>query len=194
MSSTYYKSCWEAYRTLVDAGVLAPQQHAYFSLQSNRHTRGLLPTAREVSQKIAEVTLIEKLLQEKTTERLSMNITREEKERKLVQIGVNFVDATFNADTKRFREIVSSGFNVNFIHPIKGYAAIHCIAHGRSRILIHAFLKAKNIDFLLKAKNGEVPSQIARRASGDFRLVRFWETMEKRQAKQRKIDWHTYIN
>ncbi len=129
----------------------------------------------------------------------TMPTTEEEAQERLIELGLEFIECVKRYNVQRFEEIIDSGFNVNFVHPKLGVAAIHLLARtagqpgmdGRS--IVDIFMKADDINFLLKTeKSQETASMIARRNPVGRKMYEFWCEQEQRQATRDAIDWADY--
>lgn len=204
MYSENTKSAKLAYLKALRAGDIPEEKQATFIFSKNEEgiSLGFLGSS-EMDFELAEAERLfainlklEELYQ--NTNDWKMPEAEEEQQEKLIELGIEFIECVEGKigqplRPSRFEEIIESGFNVNFVHPKKGISVIHCLARGASERLTKAFLKADNIDFLLKTVGSqETASMIARRSPVGGSWYKFWCQREQRQAKRDDIDWAEY--
>lgn len=193
MRSLNYRKCWNFYSEALRAGKVPLASQAVFSAKRGG-ALGFLSSSDREARPPSEMENLAALLGIGADDKQKLDNMIRRKEQKLFELGMEFLEASKSMQVERVAEIAGSGFNVNFRHPMFDYAAIHQIARPRLRALVHAFLKADNIDYLLKDREGRTASVIAKTYHNDRVLHRFFETKERQQARAQGIDWDVYVN
>lgn len=184
---------WLAYKNLLEKGGISTEQTARLNARKPIGMRLMASTYSDQSALLEiEAIAIGVLLRKSINNTNNVEEILRNKDRLLFEIGLQFIEAVENLDVKRVEEIATSGFNVNFVHPVFRDAAIHRVAQTRSRNLLRAFLKAQDINFLLKDSFGRLPSTIAEARHTDKVIQRFLQTKERQQAIAQGLDWEAY--
>lgn len=108
-------------------------------------------------------------------------------------IDLNFVLSASYGDLRQVKLLIDKGANVNFREPTTGATALHFAAALKAREMINWLVKQDGIDFLIKDKDGRLPSALAFEAADDPAIGRFLARKQAEQARERGIDLKTLI-
>lgn len=175
---TSLAKAWRQYSAKVDADQIPRNHQAYLKVSSGASLKPLRASSAGDSE-FFEISILIELLGLSSDQTKDVIRVMDEKDKKLFEIGMEFIQCARKGRVTRLAEIARSGFNVNFVHPTHGRAAIHDIAAGGSRRLLRAFLSADDIDFLARDRDGRLPSEIAIDSNRDAVIRRFFEAKER---------------
>ncbi|MEQ8694813.1 MAG: hypothetical protein RIC85_05825 [Gammaproteobacteria bacterium] len=181
-----YSKYWRLYSGAIDAGTIDEGSKAEFRV-SEQEAFGLRQSPGTSSHDLQDVQKLAKLFRIPRSNQDALDELMTTKDYKLFELGMEFLDATWNARIARVQEIANSGFNVNFADPASGRTALHDIAFSGSRRLLRAFLEAEQINFLVTDNDGKLPSMLA---DGNDRVIaRFLRKKERAQAREQGISY-----
>lgn len=113
----------------------------------------------------------------------------EDDERRQFSAGMEFLEAARKGDAAKIREFTTTGFNVNFRHPVSGMTALHLIASGGSKRLLRSLLEDGEPDFLVQDDQDRLPSVVAVAFNSDPAIARYLSYREKKQAQSDGVDY-----
>ena len=85
-------------------------------------------------------------------------------------------------------QFANMGTNINIQQPGTKAAALHYAAAFRSRPVIKWLIRSKELDFLVRDREGRLPSVLAYEVANDPVIGRFLAKKENEQARARGID------
>jgi hypothetical protein len=103
-------------------------------------------------------------------------------------LGLKFLKAAKNGDADTLLELLSQDAPVNFIDPVDHATALHYVAGYAARPALRVILKSNKCDFLIRDRNGRLPSELAREYGRDRPMARLLLLKETRQARANGID------
>lgn len=99
-----------------------------------------------------------------------------------------FVIAASYGDLRYMKSLLEKGANVNFQEPTTGATALHFAASIKSREIINWLAKRDGIDFLIKDKEGRLPSALAFEVAESPVIGRYLAKKQAAQASEQGID------
>lgn len=103
-------------------------------------------------------------------------------------IDFQFAASASYGDLRNMQSMFEKGANVNFQEAITGATALHFAASLKSREIINWLAKRDGIDFLIKDKEGRLPSALAFEVADDPVIGRYLAKKQAAQARARGID------
>src|SRR5260370_3612469 len=89
-----------------------------------------------------------------------------------MQLGLQFLNAAKRGDAKKMKELLSRGLPVNLIDPDDRAAALHYIAAYDARPALRVVMKSDKLDYLVRDREGRLPSELAREFGHDVARAR----------------------
>ncbi|MRG71094.1 hypothetical protein GH722_04885 [Alphaproteobacteria bacterium HT1-32] len=105
----------------------------------------------------------------------------------------NFINAARMAELPVMQAWIDKGANVNIQEPSTGATALHFAAAMKARPAINWLAKCDGIDFLIKDKNGRLPSALAFEVADDPVIGRYLASKQAKQAQERGIDMKSFF-
>jgi ankyrin repeat protein len=104
------------------------------------------------------------------------------------QLGLDFVEAARECHAANLQRLLDQNAPVNFIDPMEHATALHYIAAYRARPALRVMLRSGKCDFLIRDRQGRLPSQLAREYGQDDAMARLLVIKEIQQAQAQGID------
>jgi hypothetical protein len=104
------------------------------------------------------------------------------------QWGLMFLTAAKNGNAAKLEELLGQDPPVNIRDPIDHAAALHYIAAFDARPALRVVMKSDALDYLVRDREGRLPSELAREVGNDDAMARLLMIKEMRQAQARGID------
>lgn len=108
-------------------------------------------------------------------------------QRAIEKYGEEYLHAAERGDAHFFELYLSFGMPVNYQHPKTGESALHIAAARRARHIIRSLLKTGQCDFLLRDKQGRLPSELAHLYGRDPAITRLLGLKERGQGEAQGI-------
>ena len=117
---------------------------------------------------------------------------KEEHEAKFFD-GMKFLEAARTGDLENIELFLAKGFNVNFQHPTTGFTALHFVAATGTIETLKLLLATKDINYLIRDKNGRLPSLLAAAFNKNPAISRYLGAKEKAALKdnQQTLDFES---
>jgi ankyrin repeat protein len=102
--------------------------------------------------------------------------------------GKELLKAAKRGDAANLQRLIDQGAPVNFTDQTDHAAALHYIAAHDARPALRVVLGSGKCDFLIRDREGRLPSEIAREYGHDRAMARLLLIKEIRQAQAQDID------
>jgi len=109
-----------------------------------------------------------------------------EKERLLLILGREFLQAAARGNVEKLRTFIDEGFSINYQSPENGLTALHRAAAAGARGTVLVLLKAGKCDHLIKDRQNRFASEHAFIFGDDEAMSRLLGWKEGKQLQQRK--------
>jgi hypothetical protein len=110
-----------------------------------------------------------------------------DKDERTLALGSEFLHAAERGDASRLRTFLEEGFPVTFQDPETGETALHIAAACRARGALRVLLQSPDCDYLLRDRNGRLPSEMAYLHGEDPAAARLLGRKEKQQARRMNV-------
>jgi ankyrin repeat protein len=107
---------------------------------------------------------------------------------KYMELGLAFLRAGKTCDPVSIQQLLDQDAPVNLVDPVDHATALHYIAAYDARPALRVLLKSGKCDFLIRDRNGRLPSELAREFGRDDAMARLLLIKEVRQAQAQGID------
>ncbi len=104
------------------------------------------------------------------------------------QLDLAFLKAAKTGDADKLKELLREDPSVNLLDHFDRAAALHYIAAYDARPALRVILKRMDLNYLVRDRDGRLPSELAREVGNDEGMARLLMIKEMRQAKARGID------
>jgi ankyrin repeat protein len=103
------------------------------------------------------------------------------------ELHMAFLNAARRGDEEKLRLFVEEGFPVSYQDRSMGDTALHILAAGAARKGLRVLLKSLTCDFLVRDKQGRLPSELAYLYGRDPAVARLLGIKERKQAAEEGI-------
>lgn len=110
------------------------------------------------------------------------------KEEKIFELGMEFLDTVNTGNFDRCMELLNSGVPVNFQHPRTRETALHIAAGNTGWAWIKALNEHKDINFLIRDRQGKLPWDNANFFALDPKLADYLAEKTRAQAARDGVD------
>jgi ankyrin repeat protein len=102
--------------------------------------------------------------------------------------GKELLNAAKRGDAAKAQRLIEQDAPVNYANARDRATALHYIAAYDARPALRVILKSKDLDYLVRDRDGRLPSELAREVGNDDAMARLLMIKEMRQAKARGVD------
>ena len=100
-----------------------------------------------------------------------------------------FLRAAEHGDDETITRLIAQDVPVNMKERLTGAAALHYIAAHDARPALRAIMKSDKLDYLIRDRQGRLPSELAFVDGDDPAMAKLLRMKEERQATERGIEW-----
>ena len=105
-----------------------------------------------------------------------------------VELGLEIIKAAKECNASKLQQLLDQNAPVDFSDPSHHATALHYIAAYGARPALRVVLKSAECDFLVRDREGRLPSELAREYGHDDAMARLLLIKEMRQAQAQGID------
>jgi len=115
------------------------------------------------------------------------SLGKQRREEEMPSIGREFLKAVVRGNPRTVEVFIEEGMNVNYQDPKSGETALHAAAGARARQSVRVLLATGDCNYLLRDRQGRLPSELAYLAGDDPALARLLGNKERKQARAQGI-------
>jgi ankyrin repeat protein len=101
----------------------------------------------------------------------------------IARLGTELLQVAERGNQEKIKIFIEEGFPVNWQHPMTGQTALHVVAACQARKALRLLLNSGQCDYLIRDKQGRLPSEIAYLHGNDPAVARLLGNKERKQAE-----------